>query len=172
MITCSVSPCNPPLRAVRHSLVQIWSLRRETRCVNYAPMAQLNYRREPHHNCVFATMAEPSKSSKCSSPVVDVSDPLNISSGNPDLKPSFQHGLNLRYQMPNFRKLALSMRSSTEDIWRTTLSEPPLRTSTQAERYRPTRMCPATGTQMVGSCLTCLWRISNSLFSPCRLPEA
>ncbi|HPC26569.1 MAG TPA: outer membrane beta-barrel protein, partial [Paludibacteraceae bacterium] len=31
------------------------------------------------------------------SPVMDVSDPLNVRYGNPDLKPSFSHQLNIRY---------------------------------------------------------------------------
>ena len=73
--------------------------------VNYAPMAQLNYRWSRTHNLRIrynGRTEQPSVSQL--SPVVDVSDPLNISSGNPDLKPSFQHGLNLRYQMSNPEK--------------------------------------------------------------------
>src|SRR5690606_21824564 len=70
--------------------------------INYAPMAQLNYRWSRTNNLrirYFGNTDQPSVQQL--SPVVDVSDPLNISYGNPDLKPSFQHRLNIRYQLSN-----------------------------------------------------------------------
>ena len=73
--------------------------------VNYAPMAQLNYRWSRTHNLrlrYYGNTDQPSVSQL--SPVVDVSDPLNISYGNPDLKPSFQHRLNILYQRSNPEK--------------------------------------------------------------------
>ena len=73
--------------------------------INYAPMAQLNYRWSRTHNLrirYFGNTDQPSVSQL--SPVVDVSDPLNISYGNPNLKPSFQHRLNIRYQISNPEK--------------------------------------------------------------------
>lgn len=73
--------------------------------INYAPMAQLNYRWSRTHNLrlrYYGNTDQPSVSQL--SPVVDVSDPLNISYGNPDLKPSFQHRLDIRYQKSNPEK--------------------------------------------------------------------
>lgn len=67
--------------------------------VNYAPTAQFNYRWSRQHNLrlrYFGNTEQPSVTQL--SPVVDVSNPLNITYGNPDLKPSFTHRLNLRYQ--------------------------------------------------------------------------
>lgn len=73
--------------------------------VNYAPMAQFNYRWTRQHNLrlrYFGNTDQPSVTQL--SPVVDVSNPLNITYGNPDLKPSFEHRLNLRYQNFNPEK--------------------------------------------------------------------
>ncbi len=73
--------------------------------VNYAPMAQLNYRWNRTQNLRIrynGSTDQPSVSQL--SPVVDVSDPLNISYGNPDLKPSCQHRLDIRYQKSNPEK--------------------------------------------------------------------
>mgnify|MGYP000851686255 CR=1 FL=1 len=73
--------------------------------INYAPMAQFNYRWSRTMNLqirYFGNTDQPSVSQL--SPVVDVSDPLNIRYGNPDLKPSFQHQLSLRYRMSNPEK--------------------------------------------------------------------
>jgi len=73
--------------------------------INYAPMAQLNYRWSRTHNLrirYFGNTEQPSVSQL--SPVVDVSDPLNISYGNPDLNPSFEHRFNIRYQKSNPEK--------------------------------------------------------------------
>ncbi len=73
--------------------------------VNYAPMAQFNYRWSRTHNLrlrYWGSTDQPSVTQL--SPVIDVSDPLNIRYGNPDLKPSFQHRFNLRYQRSNPEK--------------------------------------------------------------------
>lgn len=73
--------------------------------VNYAPMAQFNYRWSRTHNLrlrYWGSTDQPSVTQL--SPVVDVSDPLNIRYGNPDLKPSFQHRFNIRYQRSNPEK--------------------------------------------------------------------
>lgn len=73
--------------------------------INYAPMAQLNYRWSRNQNLrirYFGNTDQPSVSQL--SPVVDVSDPLNVSFGNPDLKPSFEHRLNINYRSSNPEK--------------------------------------------------------------------
>lgn len=73
--------------------------------VNFAPTAQFNYRWSRQHNLrlrYFGSTDQPSVTQL--SPVVDVSNPLNITYGNPDLKPSFQHRMNIRYQNFNPEK--------------------------------------------------------------------
>ena len=73
--------------------------------VNYSPMAQFNYRWSRTHNLrirYFGDTDQPSVTQL--SPVVDVSDPLNVTYGNPELKPSFEHRLNLRYHHSNPEK--------------------------------------------------------------------
>lgn len=73
--------------------------------VNYAPMAQFNYRWSRTQNLrlrYWGSTDQPSVTQL--SPVVDVSDPLNIRYGNPELKPSFQHRLGIRYQWSNPEK--------------------------------------------------------------------
>lgn len=73
--------------------------------INYAPTAQFNYRWTRQHNIRLrynGSTSQPSVNQL--SPVEDVSNPLNITVGNPDLKPSFQHRLNIRYQNFNPEK--------------------------------------------------------------------
>lgn len=97
--------------------------------VNYAPMAQFNYRWTRQHNLrlrYFGNTDQPSVTQL--SPVVDVSNPLNITYGNPDLKPSFTHRLNLRYQNFNPEKnrsmgLFGDIRYLTNDIVSSTLTD-------------------------------------------------
>ncbi len=73
--------------------------------LNFAPMAQLNYRWSRTHNLRLRYWGRTDQPSVTQlSPVIDVSDPLNIRYGNPDLKPSFQHQLNVRYQRSNPEK--------------------------------------------------------------------
>mgnify|MGYP000858022314 FL=1 len=65
---------------------------------NFSPMAQFNYRWSRQKNLrirYFGDTDQPSVQQL--SPVVDVSDPLNVRYGNPNLKPSFQHRFNVRY---------------------------------------------------------------------------
>lgn len=73
--------------------------------MNYAPSAQFNYRWTRQHNLrlrYWGNTDQPSVTQL--SPVEDVSNPLNITVGNPDLRPSFQHRLNIRYQNFNPEK--------------------------------------------------------------------
>lgn len=70
--------------------------------VNFAPMGQFNYRWSRTKNLrirYYGNTSQPSVSQL--SPVVDISDPLNINFGNPGLKPSFEHRLNIRYRYSN-----------------------------------------------------------------------
>ena len=66
---------------------------------NYSPTGQFNYRWSRQQNLRFTYNGNTNQPSVNQiSPVVDVSNPLNITYGNPDLKPSFNHSLNFRYQ--------------------------------------------------------------------------
>ncbi|HTN68043.1 MAG TPA: outer membrane beta-barrel protein, partial [Dysgonamonadaceae bacterium] len=67
--------------------------------INFAPMAQFNYMWSRQKNLRInynGSTDQPSVSQLSS--VVDISDPLNISYGNPDLKPAFNHRLRARYR--------------------------------------------------------------------------
>lgn len=67
--------------------------------INFAPMAQFNYLWSRQKNLrlnYYGRTDQPSVNQLSS--VVDISDPLNISYGNPDLKPAFNHSLRLRYR--------------------------------------------------------------------------
>ncbi len=73
--------------------------------VNYAPAAQFNYRWTRQHNIRLRYNGRTDQPSVNQlSPVEDVSNPLNITVGNPDLKPLFQHRLDIRYQNFNPEK--------------------------------------------------------------------
>ncbi len=77
----------------------------EQKVVNYAPMAQFNYRWSKQHNLrirYYGYTDQPTVEQL--SPVIDISNPLNITYGNPNLKPSFQHRFNIRYQNFNAEK--------------------------------------------------------------------
>ena len=74
----------------------------EQKVINYSPMAQLNYNWSRSKNLrirYYGDTEQPSLTQL--SPVVDVTNPLNISYGNTDLNPSFEHRLNIRYQQSN-----------------------------------------------------------------------
>ncbi|MDR1743023.1 MAG: outer membrane beta-barrel protein [Dysgonamonadaceae bacterium] len=67
--------------------------------INYAPMARFNYRWSRQNNLRIdydGTTNQPSVTQLSS--VVDISDPLNVTIGNPDLKPAFNHNLRARYR--------------------------------------------------------------------------
>lgn len=71
----------------------------QQKVMNYSPKAQFNYRWSRRHNLRIRYFGETQQPGVLQlSPVVDASNPLNITYGNPDLKPSFQHRLNIRYQ--------------------------------------------------------------------------
>ncbi|NLY24927.1 MAG: outer membrane beta-barrel protein [Bacteroidales bacterium] len=77
----------------------------EQKVINYSPMAQLNYRWSRTQNLrirYYGDTEQPSLTQL--SPVVDVTNPLNISYGNTDLNPSFEHRINIRYQQSNPEK--------------------------------------------------------------------
>lgn len=66
---------------------------------NFAPIAQFNYRWSRQHNLRInydGSTGQPSASQL--SDVRDESDPLNVTYGNPDLKPSFSNRFRVRYQ--------------------------------------------------------------------------
>ncbi|MDD4728764.1 MAG: outer membrane beta-barrel protein, partial [Dysgonamonadaceae bacterium] len=68
--------------------------------INFAPMAQFNYMWSRQNNLRInynGSTNQPSVTQLSS--VVDVSDPLNISYGNPNLKPAFNHNMRIRYRM-------------------------------------------------------------------------
>ncbi|NCB25581.1 MAG: TonB-dependent receptor [Bacteroidia bacterium] len=66
---------------------------------NYSPNAQFNYLWSRQKNLRFTYAGNTDQPSVNQiSPVIDVSNPLNITYGNPDLKPAFMHRMNIRYQ--------------------------------------------------------------------------
>ncbi len=73
--------------------------------INFSPMAQFNYLWSRQNNIrINYTGRTDQPSIRQLSPVEDVSDPLNISYGNPNLKPTFNHGLSIRYRNSNPQK--------------------------------------------------------------------
>lgn len=66
---------------------------------NYSPNAQFNYTWTRHKNLRFNYNGDSEQPSVNQlSPVTDITNPLNITYGNPDLKPSFHHRIDMRYQ--------------------------------------------------------------------------
>lgn len=66
--------------------------------VNFAPTARINYRFTKQRSLQFQYRGQTSQPSMTQlDPTEDVSNPLNIRSGNPDLKPSFTHRIFLRF---------------------------------------------------------------------------
>ncbi len=66
---------------------------------NYSPNAQFNYLWSRQKNIRINYNGNTSQPSVNQiSPVVDVTNPLNITYGNPDLKPSFSHNIDVAYQ--------------------------------------------------------------------------
>ena len=73
--------------------------------INFAPMAQFNYMWTRQKNLrlnYYGRTNQPSVSQLSS--VKDFSNPLNISYGNPDLKPAFNHSMRVRYRNFNPEK--------------------------------------------------------------------
>jgi len=66
--------------------------------VNYSPMAQLNYRFSKEKNLRINYEGETSQPTMTQlQPVLDVTDPLNVVTGNPNLDPTYTNNLSLRY---------------------------------------------------------------------------
>ncbi len=73
--------------------------------VNFAPIAQFNYLWSKQNNLRINYNGKTNQPTiRQLSSVVDISDPLNISYGNSDLKPTFIHNMNIRYQNSNPKK--------------------------------------------------------------------
>jgi hypothetical protein len=73
--------------------------------INFAPMAQFNYMWTRQKNLrlnYYGRTNQPSVTQLSS--VKDFSNPLNISYGNPDLKPAFNHSMRVRYRNFNPEK--------------------------------------------------------------------
>ena len=70
--------------------------------INFAPQAQFNYlwSRQNNININYNGRTNQPSASQLST-VEDISDPLNISYGNPDLKSTFNHNLNIEYRHSN-----------------------------------------------------------------------
>ncbi|MDR1984943.1 MAG: TonB-dependent receptor, partial [Prevotellaceae bacterium] len=77
---------------------------------NIGPMAQFQYNFTKSHNIRIdynTRTVQPSLSQL--DPWIDRTDPLNISHGNPYLKPSYTHSLNVRYNLNNRSKMRTLM---------------------------------------------------------------
>lgn len=67
--------------------------------INFAPMAQFNYLWSRQNNIRINYNGRTNQPTmRQLSSVVDISNPLNISYGNPDLKPTFNHNVSIRYR--------------------------------------------------------------------------
>lgn len=72
---------------------------------NFAPYLRYRWRPSKEHSLNVDYMGRSSQPSIAQlQPVADMSDPLNITAGNPDLKPSFTHQVRFRFQ--NFNQEA------------------------------------------------------------------
>ena len=66
---------------------------------NFAPYMRMRYKWSGQRSIqLFYNGRSSQPSMNQLQPVADTSDPLNITRGNPDLKPSFNHSLNIRFQ--------------------------------------------------------------------------
>lgn len=66
---------------------------------NYAPFLRYRYKMERNRSLNFDYMGRTSQPSMSQlQPVADVSDPLRVVVGNPDLAPTFSHNIRLRFQ--------------------------------------------------------------------------
>jgi hypothetical protein len=84
---------------------------------NFGPMAQFQYNFTRSHNIRLDYSTRTSQPSLSQlDPWRDISNPLITNYGNPDLKPSFTHSLDLRYNLNNrstMRTLTIRLRGST-----------------------------------------------------------
>ena len=71
----------------------------ENRSLNWAPKLNFYYRitSRERFNCSYSAMARPVEARKLVPDTLDYSDPLNLELGNPGLKPSFMHSVNMGY---------------------------------------------------------------------------
>lgn len=77
------------------------------RVINFSPMAQLNYRFDKRSNFRIDYDGRTSQPSMTQlQPVSDVSNPLNVTTGNPELKPTYTNNLRIRYQKFHTEKLS------------------------------------------------------------------
>ena len=90
---------------------------RERKVTNFGPMAQFQYNFTRSHNIrvdYSTRTSQPSLSQL--DPWRDISNPLITSYGNPDLKPSFTHSFDVRYNLNNrskMRTFTVRLRGST-----------------------------------------------------------
>ena len=97
--------------------------------VNFAPVAQLNYLWSKQNNVRINYNGKTTQPTiRQLSSVVDISDPLNTSYGNADLKPTFNHNLSIRYRNSNPKKNQSYMFTSntgftTNDIERSRITD-------------------------------------------------
>lgn len=78
--------------------------------VNFSPVAQFNYLWDKRHNLRLdysGSTTQPTTTQL--SAVRDESDPINITVGNPDLKPAFNNNLRIRYHNFNPEKASVLM---------------------------------------------------------------
>jgi hypothetical protein len=75
----------------------LYSMSRDV--MNYSPTAQLNYRFDSRSNLRVDYDGRTSQPTMTQlQPVADVSDPLNTTIGNPELKPTYTNNMRLRFQ--------------------------------------------------------------------------
>ena len=97
--------------------------------VNFAPVAQYNYLWSKQNNLRINYNGKTTQPTiRQLSSVVDISDPLNTSYGNADLKPTFNHNLSIRYRNSNPKKNQSYMFQSntgftTNDIERSRITD-------------------------------------------------
>lgn len=66
---------------------------------NFAPFARMRYKFSKNRSLQFNYRGRSSQPSMSQlQPVADISDPMNIKQGNPELDPSFSHNINIRFQ--------------------------------------------------------------------------
>jgi hypothetical protein len=89
-----------PSRSTSENFVGDTTLSKMSRSVvNFSPMLRFNYRFDKRTNLRINYRGRTSQPSMTQlQPVEDISNPLNTTIGNPDLKPTFTNSLNIAYQ--------------------------------------------------------------------------